>query len=92
MQQRRFLEVCCHHWVRAVNSKLRVDIVKLNARLASFTQSLWSKNKEELVQMAQHQLGWTEQQAKKETVAQLRLHLRELQDLIRDIVGSTAHN
>ena len=34
--------------------------------------------------MAQHQLGWTEQQAKKETVAQLRLHLRELQGMIRN--------
>ena len=84
MHQRRFLEVCFHNWVRAVNSKLRSEVVKLNVRLAPFTQSLWSKNKEELVQMAQHQLGWTEQQAKKETVAQLRLHLRELQGLIRN--------
>lgn len=83
MQQRRFLEVCFHHWVRAVNIKLRSDVVKLSVRLASFTQSLWSKNKEELVQLAQHQLGWTEQQARKETVAQLRLHLREFQNLIR---------
>ena len=84
MQQRRFLEVCFHNWVRAVNNKLRSEVVKLNVRLASFTQSLWSKKKEELVQMAQHQLGWTEQQAKKETVAQLRLHLRELQGMIRN--------
>ena len=45
MQQRLFLEVCFHTWVRAVNSKLRSEVVKLNVRLASFTQSLWSKNK-----------------------------------------------
>ena len=34
--------------------------------------------------MARHQLGWTEQQARKEPVAQLRLHLRELRNLIQD--------
>ena len=52
MQQRRFLEVCCHHWVRAVNSKLRSEVVKLSVRLTLFTQSLRMDNKEELVKLA----------------------------------------
>ena len=74
---------CFQAWTRAVHQSRRVEVTQLKVRLQSLNGSIWNKNKDELVQEAIHQLGWTEEQARGETVGQLRLHLKELKDSVR---------
>ena len=82
LYKRRFLAGCFRAWASAVTAKTRADNVQLRVRLAGLTTNVWTKNKAELVQEAVHHLGWTQEQAEKETVGQLRLHLKELKEQI----------
>ena len=64
--------------LRMTNRELKVKAANKGA-----ADSLWNKNKPELVEDAVHFLGWTREHAQGQTVGQLRLHLKEFRDEIK---------
>jgi len=78
--RRRSLALYFAGWLRAVLLSLRMAIQALKLKAAGEAAGLWQKTKEELVQGAVRFLGWTREDAQAQTVGQLRLYLKELQN------------
>ena len=65
--------------VCAVRGYLEAEVIRLTKRLGrKESESIWDMRKPALVEQVIKRLGWSREQAESETVGQLRLHLKEL--------------
>ena len=64
----------------AMRGYLEAEVTRLVHRLGKKKESIWEMRKPALVEQAMRRLGWTRDQAEAETVGQLRLYLKELNE------------